>query len=280
MFISDLQSRVQPLRSDLPAGYAEQALQDAARWVARKTGIIRTKVWGHAPGGALTLDLPTFMGASAGEFEVLRPTEVMYLRGLYKTSVSLGILTATSLTIPLATVATPYGFYVATVALTASDGVTSYPMNQGDVIQAVNGVWVITPYYKYSIAVDIKKGRLMRATAMPYNNVGYMSNYVVDKDTLYFSPVLTCDVPVSIECSIVPKKEFDTVNFPVDAEDAIIYAAASQYLRMKNKSGGGADLQLAMRYQDKAEGEMSLVRAIAEGGYGDSEMAPPPIFGR
>ena len=279
MYIADLQSRVQMLRHDLTAGMAEQALQDAARYVARKTGIVRVKAFGYVPTSKLSLDLPTFMDASTGDFDVLRPTEVMYLRGLNVASVHLGILTATSLTIPLVGAATPFGFYIASVGLTATDGVTSYPMNQGDVIQAYYGVWTITPYYRFSESTDLKKTRLTRATTMPYNNVGYFTNYVVDKNTLIFSPVPICDVPVSIECSIVPHKEFDTIDFPVDAEDALIYAARAQFMAMKNKTGGGADMVAALKYQDRADGEVSLVRSIAEGGYGDTEAAPPPRFG-
>jgi hypothetical protein len=86
-------------------------------------------------------------------------------------------------------------------------------------------------------------------------------------------------VAVSIECSIVPNKEFDTVDFPVEAEDAIIALASAQYLSIPNKTGGGVDQARAQRFRLDGQGEVSLVRALAEGGYGDSEQAPPPRFG-
>jgi hypothetical protein len=279
MYIRDLQSRVQFLRHDLPAGFANQALQDAARLVARKTGIIRVKVFGFVRKDQVRVDLNTFMGSVAGEFSILRPTQVMYTPGLYRTSTGAAILTATSLTIPLATVATAYSFYVASVALTATDGVTSYPMYQGDIIQAVNRVWVVTPFYRYRAAKDVQKERLYRAVASPLNSVGYFSDYVVEKDGILLRPIPINDVAVQIECSIVPKKEFDDIDFPIDAEDAVLAAAKAQIYGTPNKSGGGADHAAAKYHQNQAEGEITLVRAVADGGYGDAEMAPPPLFG-
>ncbi len=279
MYIRDLQSRVQFMRADLPVGYASQALQDAARWVARRTGIVRLKVYGTIAANQYIIDLATFMGAAAGEFTVLRPTRIMYLPGLDRRSTALGVLTAASLTIPLATVAAAYGFYVASVALSASDGVTSYPMQPGDVIQSFNGKWVVTPFYKYSVAKDISKERTYHAKSSPLNTVGYIGGYVVDKDSVSLIPVPTCAVPIQMECSIVPKKEFDNVDFPVEAEDAVIAMAKSLIYQTPNKSGGGMDLITADRFGKIADGEVSLLRAVAEGGYGDSEMAPPPHFG-
>lgn len=279
MNIRDLQSRVQFMRSDLPAGVANLVLQDAARWVARKSGVVRLKKYGYVNPSQYVIDMATFMDATNGQFEVLRPTQIMYLPGLYKSTTALGLLTATSLTIPLATVATAYGFYVATVALTATDGVTSYPMKAGDVIQAVNQKWVVTPFYKYSVARDIAKMRTYRAKESPLNTTGYFGGYVVEKDSISLIPVPTCAVPVQMECSIVPLKEFDSVDFPVEAEDAIIAMAKALLYQIPNKAGGGADLGAAGRFNGVAEGEVSLLRAVAEGGYGDSEMAPPPHFG-
>ncbi len=279
MYIRDLQSRVQFLRQDLPAGYANQALQDAARLICRKTGIVRVRKFGFVYAGQVKVNLATFMGAVAGEFEVLRPTQVMYCPGLDRASTPKGLLTVALPTIPLATIAAPYDFYTATEAMTASDGVKSYVMAEGDVIQAINNVWKITPFYKYRVGKDLRKERLFRALGAPLNSVGYFANYVVEKDSIILTPVPVNALSVMIECSIVPRKEFDDVDFPLDAEDAIIAAAKAQIYATPNKSGGGADAGAAKYHQNQAEGEITLVRAIAEGGYGDSEMAPPPVFG-
>lgn len=278
MYIRDLLSRAK-IRPDLPDGYIEQALQDAARWVARKTGVVRKTVYGSVDAGEYRIVLGDFMGASAGEFQVLRPTRVMYMPGLDRASTALGALTVAAPTIPLAGAVSEFAFYVATQDLGANDGVTTYPMVQGDVIQAVNGAWVVKEYYKYSVAKDLSSGRLYNAAMSPLNSVGYFGGYVVTKDELLLKPVPRNAVAVMIECSIVPNKEFDTVDFPVEAEDAILCAAKAQILQTPNKSGGGADVVRADKFQMRAEGEVSLVRAIAEGGYGDMEMAPPPHFG-
>lgn len=278
MYIRDLQSRVQYLRSDIPAGYADQALQDAARYVARKTGIVRKTVYGAVSAGQLRVDLESFMGAGS-DFQILRPTEVMYMPGMDRNGKYKALLTATSLTIPAVAVATAWDFYVASVDLTASDGTKSYPMKAGDVIVKANGVWDVMEYWKYSVARDLKRPRLFRAQNSPMNSNGYISGYSVEKTSLLLTPVPVCDVAVSVECSIVPNKEFDTVDFPVEAEDAIIALASAQYLSVPNKSGGGADLARAQRLRLDGQGEISLVRALADGGYGDSEQAPPPRFG-
>lgn len=279
MYIRDLQSRVQFMRPDLPAGHASQALQDAARWVARRTGVVRLKVYGTVSVNQYIIDLAAFMGAAAGEFVVLRPTRIMYMPGLDRRSTSLGLLSTANPTIPLATVATAYGFYLATIALTASDGATSYAMQPGDVIQALSGKWVVSPFYKYSVAKDLSKERTYHAKSSPLNTVGYLGGYVVDKDSVSLIPVPVCAVPIQMECSIVPIKEFDNVDFPVEAEDAVIAMAKSLLYQTPNKSGGGMDLGTAEKFSRIADGEVSLLRAVAEGGYGDSEMAPPPHFG-
>jgi hypothetical protein len=279
MYIRDLQSRVQFLRQDLPAGFASQALQDAARLVARKTGIVRVRKYGHVDAGQVRVNLASFMGAVAGEFEVLRPTQIWYCPGQDRASVFISFLTATALTIPLATAAGAHDFYIATEAIVATDGVTSYSMSEGDVIQAVNGVWKITPFYKFRVASDIRKERLIRALGAPLNSVGYFCNYIVEKDDVILNPVPVNVTAIMMECSIVPRKEFDNIDFPLDAEDAMLAATKAQIYGTPNKSGGGADHGLAKYHQAQAEGEITLVRAIAEGGYGDSEMAPPPKFG-
>lgn len=278
MYIRDLQSRVQFLRSDIPAGYAEQALQDAARYVARKTGIVRKVVYGAILEGQLRVDLDSFMG-SGSDFQILRPTEVMYIPGMHRDGTYMGLLTAVSNIIPDVTTSDDWDFYVASVSLVATDGTTSYPMSPGDVIVSTNGAWVVTEYWKASVARDLKRNRLFRAQNSPMNSNGYISGYSVEKTSLLLTPVPVCDVAVSIECSIVPNKEFDTVDFPVEAEDAIIALASAQYLSIPNKTGGGVDQARAQRYRLDGQGEVSLVRAIAEGGYGDSEQAPPPRFG-
>lgn len=279
MYIRDLQSRVQFLRQDLPVGFVSMALQDAARLVARKTGIVRKIVYGVVTEGTVKVDLRAFMGAVAGEFDVLRPTKVMYCPGLDRAASFISLTSAVVGNIALATVATPFSFYIADAAITLSDGVTSYPLREGDVLCAVNGVWTATPYYKYRIARDVSKPRLLGAQQAPLNSVGYFANFITDRDALFLSPIPVNDVAVQIECSIVPLKEFDNVEFPVDAEDAIIAAAKAQIYGTPNKTGGGADLGTAKHFQAMAEGEISLVRSIAEGGYGDTEMPPPPRFG-
>ena len=278
MYIRDLQSRVQFLRSDIPAGYAEQALQDAARYVARKTGIVRKTVYGAVSAGQLRVDLDAFMGAGT-EFQILRPTEVMYMPGMHRDGTYKSLLTATSNVIPDAATEDDWNFYVASVDLTASDGTTSYPMMAGDVIVNSNGAWDVLEYWRYSVARDLKRARLFRAQNSPMNSNGYIGGYSVEKTGLLLTPVPVCDVAVSIECSIVPNKEFDTVDFPVEAEDAIIALASAQYLSIPNKTGGGVDQARAQRFRLDGQGEVSLVRALAEGGYGDSEQAPPPRFG-
>jgi len=279
MYIRDLQSRVQFLRADLPAGFTNQALQDAARYVARKTGVVRLVKFGHVSAGQLRVDLDSFMGASADEFEVLWPTEVLYIPGMDRDATFKALLTPTSLTIPLIGAATDWDFYTATEDLTASDGVTSYPMKQGDVIIATNGVWKITEYWKSAVARDARRGRLFRAQNSPMNSNGYLSGYSVERKSLLLTPVPVSDVSLSIECAIVPKKEFDNIDLPIEAEDAVIEIAKSYILALPNKTGGGANPQLAALHARNGDGEVSLVRALAEGGYGDSEVAPPPKFG-
>ncbi len=280
MYIRELQGRVQYLRNDLPVGFAEQALQDAARYVARKTGIIRKTAYGYFPAGAVSVDLPTFMGAAAGAFDVLRVTQLMCFAGTDKTSAYLGLLTAATPTIPLASAVTPFGFYVATETVVADDGVKTYPMFAGDSIQNVNQVWIVTQAWKYSVMRDAKKGRLFGTIRAPLNSYGRMGDYVTDgKSNILLTPVPAYDTPVSMTCSIVPKKEFENIDIPVDAEDAIILCARERIFSSPNKSGGGADHAAAFKAKVAADGEISLVRAIAEGGYGETEMAAPPQFG-
>ena len=157
MYIRDLQSRVQLLRSDIPPGFAEQALEDAARYVARKTGIVRTRVYGHVATGQSRIDLDTFMGSVAGGFTILRPTELSFIPGMHRSAIYGGLLTATILTIP----ATPteWTYYVASASLTATDGTDSYVMSPGDAIVYHDGSWSITEYWKSKIGRDIRKGR-------------------------------------------------------------------------------------------------------------------------
>lgn len=279
MYLRDLQSRVQFLRQDLPAGFANQALQDAARLVARKTGIVRVKSFGSVASDTARIDLKAFMGSVANEFVILRPTQVMYCPGLDRSASFLGMASAVVGNIPLAVNATNFGFYITDVAGSLSDGVTTYTLGEGDVLSAINGVWTRTPFYKYRIARDLGKGKLMGVQPAPFNAVGYFAHYVVERDAILLSPVPVSTVAVQIECSIVPKKEFDNVEFPVDAEDAIVSVAKAQLYGTPNKAGGGADFGAAKYFQAQAEGEITLVRAVAEGGYGDSEMVAPPRFG-
>lgn len=281
MYLRDLQSRVQFLRHDLTVGFAEQALQDAARWVATKTGIVRMQVYGHVSDGQMVVNLASFMGAVAteGSFDILRPTRVMYMPGLNTGSTSLGLLIATSTVIPAATVPVDYGFYVSQAAVTVSDGTSNYSLGIGDVIQTVNNLWVIFKAYKYSVAKDRQKNRAFGIYRSPLNSQGYMSGYYVDKDSITLMPVPNLDVPIMLECSIVPRKDFDTVDFPLDAEECILAKAKEQIYATPNKTGGGANPQQARYFEQRATEEMTLVRAVAEGGYGDTEVVPPPHFG-
>jgi hypothetical protein len=279
MYLRDLQSRVQFLRHDLERGFVEQALQDAARWVATKTGVVRTKVYDHVNNGQLVVSLASFMQAATGQFDVLRPTRVMYMPGLNTGSVCVGALTSVSTTIPAPTVPANFSFYVSQAAITVSDGTKSYVLGVGDVIQVVNKLWVIFQAYKYSVAKDRKKERAFGLYKSPMNSVGYMSGYYVDKDSITINPVPNLDIPLMIECSVVPKKDFDTVDFPLDAEECLLAKAKEQLYAMPNKSGGGANEQKASMWRKIADDEKDLVRAVADGGYGDTEVVPPPLFG-
>jgi hypothetical protein len=283
MYIRELQGRVQYLRHDLPVGFSEQALQDAARYVARKTGIIRTTVYGYLPANQVTLDLNAFMGSVAGSFVILRPTQIMAYTGILVNSAFQSLLTPTSFTVPAPSVALPNVFYVASAAITATDGTTTYPMNAGDTIQnqtPTSGKWVVVPGWKYSVMSDISKGRMFGTIRQPLNNVGMAANFIVDdKASILLTPVPVTDTPVSITCSIVPQKEFENIDIPVDAEDAIVLCASERIMRSPNKAGGGADHPRADKFGVRAEGEISLIRAIAEAGYGEAEIAAPPRFG-
>lgn len=277
MYIRDLQSRVQLLRSDIPPGFAEQALEDAARYVARKTGIVRTRVYGHVATGQSRIDLDTFMGSAAAGYTILRPTELTFIPGMNRGAFYDGLLTPTNLTL---TVGPPdWTYMVATATLTATDGTNFYPMVAGDIIVYDGTAWSVTQFWKSKIARDVRKGRQFAANVAPMNSNGYVSGYAVEQHSLLLYPIPVSDVAVSLECSIVPNKDFDTVDFPVEAEDAIVELARAQYLSIPNKAGGGANIQLAQRHLQNGQGEVSLVRAVAEGGYGDSEVAPPPRFG-
>ena len=283
MYIRDLQSRVQLLRSDIPAGYAEQALQDAARYVARKTGIVRKRVFGHVAAGQLRIDLDTFMGSAAAGYTILRPTELTFIPGMHRDATYGGLLTAAAPPVPgmLLIPDSPdeWTYYVASAMLVATDGTNSYPMAPGDAIVYHDGAWAITEYWKSKIGRDVRMGRQFKTVTAPMNSRGYIAGYSVEQHSLLLYPVPVSDVAVSLECSIVPVKDFDTVDFPVEAEDAIVELARAQYMSIPNKSGGGANLQLAQRYLLSGQGEVSLVRTVAEGGYGDSEIAAPPRFG-
>ena len=283
MYIRDLQSRVQLLRSDIPPGFAEQALEDAARYVARKTGIVRTRVYGHVATGQSKIDLDTFMGSAAAGYTILRPTELTFIPGMHRDAIYGGLLTAAAPPVPgillIPVAPAEWTYYVASANLTATDGTNSYPMSAGDAIVYHDGAWAITEYWKSKIGRDIRKGRQFAANVAPMNSNGYVSGYAVEQHALLLYPIPVSDVAVSLECSIVPNKDFDTVDFPVEAEDAIVELARAQYLSIPNKAGGGANIQLAQRHLQNGQGEVSLVRAVAEGGYGDSEVAPPPRFG-
>jgi hypothetical protein len=289
MYIRELQGRVQFLRHDLPVGFAEQALQDAARYVARKTGIIRVTSYGYAPANVLRLDLPTFMDAAAGDFRILRPTEIMGYAGTSKDSVFIGTLSpsipGTTNVIPAAGSATAFGFYMVTADCTpatvqVSDGTNLYTMAAGDSIQNVDGVWKVTQRWKYSMIRDKSKGRTFGTLPEPLNQTGRIGSYLSDNaNTILLTPVPQYDTPIIITCSIVPNKEFENIDIPPEAEDAIIHVARERILSTPNKSGGGADHVSAAKAKAQADGEISLVRAIAEGGYGEVEMAAPPLFG-
>ena len=289
MYIRELQGRVQYLRHDLPVGFSEQALQDAARYVARKTGIVRLTAYGYAPANVVRLDLPTFMGATVNDFRILRPTQVMGYAGTSKDSVYLGTVDPTapptSNTIPDATVATNFGFYIATADCTTAtaqvtDGTNFYTMHAGDSIQNIDGQWKITELWKYSMIRDQSKGYVFGTMPSPMNGIGRVGGYVVDdSNTILMTPVPQYDTPIVITCSIVPNKEFDNIDIPPEAEDAIIMVARERILSTPNKSGGGADHAAAAKAKVLADGEISLVRAIAEGGYGESMMVAPPVFG-
>ena len=280
MYIRELQGRVQYLRHDLPVGFSEQALQDAARYVARKTGIIRITAYGYFPANQVKVDLDAFMGSTVGEFVILRPTQLMAYTGILVHSNFQAMLTALAFTIPLAPSAGVNDFYVASEPLNATDGVTSYPMNAGDTIQNQNGVWIVIQGWKYSVMTDISKGRMFGTIRQPLNNFGMLANFIIDdKSNILLTPVPATDTPVVMTCSIVPKKEFENIDIPVDAEDAIIWCARERILGTPNKAGGGANLGEAAKAGQMAVGEISLVRAIAESGYGEVEMAAPHRFG-
>jgi len=289
MYIRELQGRVQYLRHDLPVGFSEQALQDAARYVARKTGIIRVTRYGYAPAGVLKLDLPTFMGATTDDFRVLRPTQIMGYTGTAKDSVYLGtvdpLVPATSNVIPDATMATNFGFYIATADCTpatvqVTDGTNFYTMAAGDSIQNIDGKWKVTQLWKYSMMRDKGKGKIFNTLPEPLNNTGRGGGFMIDdSNTILMTPVPQYDTPIVITCSIVPNKEFDNIDIPPEAEDAVIMVARERILSTPNKAGGGADHAAAAKAKIAADGEISLVRAIADGGYGEVEMAAPPRFG-
>lgn len=279
MYIHDLQSQLQFLRRDLETGFVDTALQDAARWVAIKTGIVRKKVYDHVNVNTLTVDLPTFMGSVVGGFTILRPVHVMYYPGIKPGSICTSTITVPTFTIPLATVAPDLSFYVAGVDTNLFDGVTHYLLNAGDSLQVIGKKWVTNPVYKYNMADDVQKTRLQHAHPSPYNQIGGFNSYVVGNGDIKLIPIPNCDTPVSIECSIVPIKEFENIGFPIDAEDALLYAAKWRLYAIPNKSGGGADEGKADKYMRLARDEAALVRGIAEFGYGDVEMAPPPLFG-
>ena len=246
MYIRDLQSRVQVLRSDIPSGFAEQALADAARYVARKTGIVKKRVYGHIAADQLRVDLDTFMGSEAVGFDILRPTELTFIPGMHRDSIFGGLIETAEYT--LAATPDDWEFCVAAVACVASDGATDYVMAAGDTIVYNGSSWQVVEFWKSKIGRDVRMGRQWKTVTAPMNSHGYLSGYAVDQHGLILHPVPVSDVAVSIECSIVPKKDFDEIDFPVEAEDAIVEMARSQYLAIPNKAGGGANIQLAQRY--------------------------------
>ena len=145
----------------------------------------------------------------------------------------------------------------------------------GDVIWSNGTAWQTIKVTEFVAGVEDSKPRIQAVYSSPQSGKGTPAHWAQEDGTVFFYPPLSCDYPIQIELSYVPIGEFDTVDFPREAEDVIV-AGALEFLL--NLPGEGANFNRAMIEGKKFYAGRDNLRSLHYVGFGGDFVQTPPSF--
>jgi len=279
--LRDLLVRVHLFRPDLDEALNLTALEEAARDIARETGIateVQTPVK-LACGTTQTTVAPATGSDLVRVIEVRCP-QIPINQSIPSTQY-LGLWNALTNDDPsgdpigLATSKLIYQFYLVSVAgATSVDGITTW--NVGDVVINFGTKWGRISLEEYVHVAEVSGPAIRNSTSTPQANNGFPTTFSQENGIITFYPVPENDLAIQLKLSVVSNgKEIESQEFPVDCANALVYGALEFAF---NLPGQGQNLKLADMYRVRYQKERANIRAVAMLGYGGSPFYKPSNF--
>ena len=162
-------------------------------------------------------------------------------------------------------------FYIVSVAGTQSS--VSYEV--GDVVVYAGSAWNKVPTTDFLELHQENKPTVENHSRVAQSADGFPCGWAQDNGSIVFYPRLANDTPIIVSYSYVPGEDYTTIDFPPEAEDAIIPGAQSLLLSLPGKL---QNLAMSQQLTRDFERGVRNVRATALFGYGGSPQYNPGFF--
>lgn len=284
--IRDLLARVHQHRPDLIEGQSLWALQEAARDVAKYTGICQVTQVPH-PLYANTSKLaitPDDTGSTLIRVLRVRVASIpqnLQLNGVQYVSGWNASTNTPTITSGSASGANQYTFYIVTVAGTTHvDQETTF--NVGDVLYSTGTEWKKIKLEEYLTSRENNSPSINLSISRPQDSPGFPNYWAQEQGTVFFYAPPKGDTSMELTLSVVPSRNQlvdDTApwTFPMEVEECLVYGALDYLYRLP---GTGQALAQADNWRVRYLKERANIRTIAMLGNGSAWYQPSNFSGR
>lgn len=262
--IRDLLPRVQQYRPDVVDEVCIWALREAARDIARFSGIAEK----------VLSPIPLYAGAATQNVSLANPDNSIRVKRIKSIRIAqvpnpssyLGGWDAYSNTPALddSTFPSQYGFYIVTVGGTTSLGGISQ-WNAGDIIYSNGSAWKRMAVEEFTTVWVQNKPSVDRNINQPQAGLNMPLRWAERDGVAYFYPRPEFDIAVEYSVNYEPLGEFSEIGMTTDAIDGIVYGALEALYRLP---GANMDLKSAEVWRMRFLKERANMKTLAT--YGDS----------
>ena len=275
--IRDLLYRVKAFFPDATEAVALGALEDAAKDVARETGLGReTLVPVSLPVGTKLLTVTPSTGNVLRRVEQVRIPNIPYNSTLVGKQYK-GVWNATTNTpdIGAASAGNKFEWYLVTTAgTTDKDGITSWAV--GDIVINYTTEWQKITLEEYFLITEVNQPSSDLTLSQPQKQNAFPARFSQENGVLKFFPPTQTDTAIQLKLQIIPTGEVETVAFPQSAVNALVYYALEFMYQLPGKN---QNLAMSAVYHRRYLIERAELRSIAEIGDAGSPFYVPANFG-
>jgi hypothetical protein len=284
--IRDLLARVHQYRPDLLEGQSIWALQEAARDIAKYTGICQITQAPHPllANTSKLLIVPDDTGSTVIRILQIRVASIpqnLQLVGVQFINYWNAATNTPAITSGTASSANQYEFYIVQVAgTTAVDSETTF--NAGDVLYSTGTAWKKIKLEEYLTSQENNLQSINLNISRPQDSAGFPNYWAQDQGTVFFYAPPKGDTAMELKLSVVPSRNQlidDTApwTFPMEVEEALEYGALDRLFRLP---GANQSIVQGEAYRVRYLKERANIRTIAMLGNGSAWYQPTNFSGR